>query len=71
MKSTDKYSHYCLPAGRFDNSVLLERQQCAQDLLNFIGQRSYLIKSKHFKEFFEVCKIIRYRIVCDTYSGIM
>ena len=53
--------------GRFDSSVLQERQQCAQDLLNFVGQRSYLVKNKHFKEFFEVCILV----LCIIFSYLL
>ena len=39
---------------RFDPSVIEERMRSGQDLLNFIGQKKYLVTSKEFKLFFEV-----------------
>ena len=42
--------------GRFEDAVVAERRGSAQDLLNFVGQRSYLVNSQPFKKFFEVGK---------------
>ena len=47
-----------LISGRFDDQVITERQQSAQDLLNFVGQRHYLVNSPVFKQFLEVMKYI-------------
>ena len=40
--------------GRYDDTVINERRGSAQDLLNFVGQRHYLVTSKVFKNFFDV-----------------
>ncbi|ELT94064.1 hypothetical protein CAPTEDRAFT_139551 [Capitella teleta] len=40
--------------GRFDSGVLTQRMQSGQDLLNFIGQRHYLVANKAFQVFFQV-----------------
>ena len=56
--------HDCIMpfVGRFERDVLEERQRSAQDLLNFVGQRHYLIQSKAFKQFFKVSKLIAIKI---------
>jgi hypothetical protein len=41
--------------GRFDEGVIIERMRSAQDLLNFVGQRHYMVNHEAFKHFFEVC----------------
>lgn len=44
----------CDRLDRFEKSVVVDRMRSAQDLLNFAGQRHYLVACKAFKEFFEV-----------------
>ena len=41
-------------AGRFDEDVIIERMRSAQDMLNFVGQRHYMVSHAAFKRFFEV-----------------
>lgn len=41
-------------ADRFEQSIIEERRRSAQDLLNFVGQRHYLVASDAFQQFFKV-----------------
>ena len=40
--------------GRFGEEVIKRRMLVGQDLLNFIGQRHYLVASRPFQQFFQV-----------------
>lgn len=42
--------------GRFDDSVIEERRQCSEDLLQFSANIPALYNSQHIQEFFKVCK---------------
>lgn len=42
--------------GRFDGSVIEERRQCSEDLLQFSANIPALHNSQHLQEFFKVCK---------------
>uniref|UniRef100_A0A803Y2T2 PX domain-containing protein n=1 Tax=Meleagris gallopavo TaxID=9103 RepID=A0A803Y2T2_MELGA len=41
--------------GRFDETVIEERRQCAEDLLQFSANIPALYNSKQLEEFFKVC----------------
>lgn len=41
-------------AGRFDDSVIEERRQCSEDLLQFSANIPPLYNSQHIQEFFKV-----------------
>lgn len=41
-------------AGRFDDSVIEERRQCSEDLLQFSANIPALYSSQHIQEFFKV-----------------
>lgn len=43
-------------AGRFDDSVIEERRQCSEDLLQFSANIPALYNSQHIQEFFKVQK---------------
>lgn len=45
-----------LHAGRFDDSVIEERRQCSEDLLQFSANIPALYNSQHVQEFFKVRK---------------
>lgn len=47
--------HACLcTVGRFDDSVIEERRQCSEDLLQFSANIPALYNSQHIQEFFKV-----------------
>lgn len=46
--------HISVP-GRFDETVIEERRQCAEDLLQFSANIPALYNSKQFEDFFKVC----------------
>lgn len=48
------YAH----AGRFDDSVIEERRQCSEDLLQFSANIPALYSSQHIQDFFKVSKHI-------------
>ena len=54
MSNQSEANFLCCRAGRFERDVLEERQRSAQDLLNFIAHRTYLVQSKAFRQFFKV-----------------
>lgn len=41
-------------SGRFDDSVIEERRQCSEDLLQFSANIPALYSSQHVQEFFKV-----------------
>lgn len=43
-------------AGRFDDSVIEERRQCSEDLLQFSANIPALYSSQHIQDFFKVSK---------------
>lgn len=43
-------------AGRFDDSVVEERRQCSEDLLQFSANIPALYSSEHIQDFFKVPK---------------
>uniref|UniRef100_A0A8B9VDD6 PX domain-containing protein n=1 Tax=Anas zonorhyncha TaxID=75864 RepID=A0A8B9VDD6_9AVES len=45
--------------GRFDETVIEERRQCAEDLLQFSANIPALYNSKQLEEFFKVCYSFR------------
>lgn len=45
---------WSLLAGRFDDSVIEERRQCSEDLLQFSANIPALYSSQHIQEFFKV-----------------
>lgn len=45
----------CLILGRFAETVIEERRQCAEDLLQFSANIPALYHSKQLEEFFKVC----------------
>lgn len=48
----------CGYAGRFDDSVIEERRQCSEDLLQFSANIPALYGSQHIQEFFKVSQHI-------------
>lgn len=46
--------HACV--GRFDDSVIEERRQCSEDLLQFSANIPALYSSQHIQDFFKVTK---------------
>lgn len=62
-------------AGRFDDSVIEERRQCSEDLLQFSANIPALYNSQHIQEFFKVRKTGTHRkprmfVDCfHTYQG--
>lgn len=55
----------CKCIGRFDDSVIEERRQCSEDLLQFSANIPALYDSLHIQEFFKVSQD-----VCrDTLKG--
>lgn len=44
----------CGHTGRFDDSVIEERRQCSEDLLQFSANIPALYGSQHIQEFFKV-----------------
>lgn len=45
-----------MDAGRFDDSVIEERRQCSEDLLQFSANIPALYSSQHIQDFFKVPK---------------
>lgn len=57
VKEPSRYSQKVIThfiAGRFEESVISERRQSAQELLDFITLQPALLKSAVFREFFVV-----------------
>lgn len=46
----------CGCTGRFDDSVIEERRQCSEDLLQFSANIPALYGSQHIQDFFKVTK---------------
>lgn len=50
------FSLCSMDAGRFDDSVIEERRQCSEDLLQFSANIPVLYSSQHIQDFFKVPK---------------
>lgn len=52
----------CPCLGRFDDSVIEERRQCSEDLLQFSANVPALYNSQDIQEFFKVCRTETHRV---------